>query len=374
MNKLNLNKMIKFLGNPNIFVFGIAWMIVLVIVGTIAQRDMGLYQAQQIFFSSWVGWFGFIPYPSGRLLMFIISFNLLFYFFRPNIFKLSKLGITITHLGALLLMIGGGITAYYSQEGRMAITEGEISNYFEDYYNKELVIVDNSNQDYDEYTVFNEKTLYDNNIIENQSTIPFRIEVLKFFRNCEPIRRDYSGDRNSHGLARNFYLEELDPDKEYERNISGVIINIQGPDQDNNGIYIVFQGQPIRQPIIYNGSKFYLELRNQRTYLPFDIELLDFKKVLHPSTDIPKSFSSDINLIENSIPRYVLIKMNEPLRHKGYTFYQSSFFEGEFSDISVLAVVENYGRLFPYISSIIMCIGILLHLILKIPNNKRNRN
>ena len=374
MNKLNLNKMIKFLGNPNIFVFGIAWMIVLVIVGTIAQRDMGLYQAQQIFFSSWVGWFGFIPYPSGRLLMFIISFNLLFYFFRPNIFKLSKLGITITHLGALLLMIGGGITAYYSQEGRMAITEGEISNYFEDYYSKELVVVDNSNQDYDEYTVFNEKILYDNNIIENQSTIPFQIEVLKFFRNCEPIRRDYSGDRNSHGLARNFYLEELDPDKEYERNISGVIINIQGPDQDNNGIYIVFQGQPIRQPIIYNGSKFYLELRNQRTYLPFEIELLDFKKVLHPSTDIPKSFSSDINLIENSIPRYVLIKMNEPLRHKGYTFYQSSFFEGEFSDISVLAVVENYGRLFPYISSIIMCIGILLHLILKIPNNKRNQN
>ena len=265
-------------------------------------------------------------------------------------------------------MIGGGITAYYSQEGRMAITECEISNYFEDYYNKELVIVDNSNQDYDEYTVFNEKILYDNNIVENQSTIPFQIEVLKFFRNCEPIRRDYSGDRNSHGLARNFYLEELDPDKEYERNISGVIINIQGPDQDNNGIYIVFQGQPIRQPIIYNGSKFYLELRNQRTYLPFEIELLDFKKVLHPSTDIPKSFSSDINLIENSIPRYVLIKMNEPLRHKGYTFYQSSFFEGEFSDISVLAVVENYGRLFPYVSSIIMALGLLMHLFINLPN------
>ena len=67
----------------------------------------------------------------------------------------------------------------------------------------------------------------------------------------------------------------------------------------------------------------------------------------------------------------VLIKMNEPLRHNGYTFYQSSFFEGEFSDISVFAVVENYGRLFPYISSIIMCIGILLHLILKIPRGKR---
>ena len=40
MNNIKLNKIIKFLGNPNIFVFGIAWMIVLVVVGTIAQREV----------------------------------------------------------------------------------------------------------------------------------------------------------------------------------------------------------------------------------------------------------------------------------------------------------------------------------------------
>ena len=371
MNKTSINNIIKFLGNPNIFAFSIAWMIVLVIVGTIAQRDIGLYQAQQLFFSNWIGWFGFIPFPSGRLLMFIVSFNLLFYFFRPNIFKLSKLGITITHMGALLLLLGGGITAYYSKEGRMAISEGEINNYFEDYYNKELIMINSSNQDYDEYTAFDQKILYKDNVISNQSTIPFKFKILNFFKNCDPVRRDYKGDGKFHGLAKNFYLEELDIDKEYERNISGVVIEVLGKDTDNNGRYIVFQGQTIRQPIIYDGNQFYLELRNERTYLPFEIELIDFKKILHPSTDIPKSFSSDINLIENSIPRHVLIKMNEPLRHKGYTFYQSSFFEGEFSDISVLAVVQNYGRLFPYISSIIMCIGILFHLILKIPKNRK---
>jgi hypothetical protein len=29
--------------------------------------------------------------------------------------------------------------------------------------------------------------------------------------------------------------------------------------------------------------------------------------------------------------------------------------------------VKNYGRLFPYISSIIMCIGILLQMIMRLP-------
>ena len=102
-------------------------------------------------------------------------------------------------------------------------------------------------------------------------------------------------------------------------------------------------------------------------------ELIDFKKVMHPNKNPPeaKSFSSDINLIEEGISRSVLIKMNEPLRHNEYTFYQSSFLEGEIQDISVFAVVKNYGRLFPYISSIIMCIGILFHLLLRIPKNKR---
>ena len=89
-------------------------------------------------------------------------------------------------------------------------------------------------------------------------------------------------------------------------------------------------------------------------------------------------------LIENNIPRKVLIEMNEPLRHAGYTFYQASFQDQGFytyndsyyydtrfwKDRTVLAVVKNYGRLFPYISSIIMCIGILIHLLFKIPKKK----
>ena len=74
-----------------------------------------------------------------------------------------------------------------------------------------------------------------------------------------------------------------------------------------------------------------------------------------------------INLIEKEIPRRVLIQMNEPLRHRGYTFFQASFIEGLDEEATGLAVVKNYGRLFPYISSIIMSVGLLLHLIVNLP-------
>ena len=69
------------------------------------------------------------------------------------------------------------------------------------------------------------------------------------------------------------------------------------------------------------------------------------------------------DIIENNIPRRVLIQMNEPLRHRGYTFYQASFVEDGEKETSVLATVKNHGRLFPYISTIVMCIGLLFHML-----------
>ena len=147
-----------------------------------------------------------------------------------------------------------------------------------------------------------------------------------------------------------------------KKNISGIVYRLIGA-QDNDGIYINYVGQPITEKIDYNGNSYQLILRRQRTYLPFALELIDFKKVLHPGTNVAKSYSSEINLIEADIPRKILIEMNEPLRHRGFTFYQASFIDDGIKETTVLAAVKNNGRLFPYISTIIMCLGLLFHML-----------
>ena len=61
--------------------------------------------------------------------------------------------------------------------------------------------------------------------------------------------------------------------------------------------------------------------------------------------------------------------MNEPFRYKGYTLYQTSYIEGgarDGSDVSVLAAVWNVGRLFPYVSGLLMAFGLGLHVWLRI--------
>ena len=104
---MRIKDIINFLKQPKIFVFAIIWMMMLVVLGTLAQKDMGLYAAQNRYFSAWITWFWFIPMPGGRLTLIIILINLSFFFFKKSIWKIKNLGIVSLHLGGILLLVGG---------------------------------------------------------------------------------------------------------------------------------------------------------------------------------------------------------------------------------------------------------------------------
>ena len=360
--------MIHRVGNPKVFVFLIIWLMILVFFGTLAQRDQGLYLVQLDYFSSWFKWFGPIPTPSAKLTMLVMFINLSGFFFRPNILKLQKIGITITHAGIMLMLIGSGLTSLFSIEGSMIIDEGKKSNFFDNYYVKEFVIINKTNPDFDDYIIFDEPLLHKNSFLESLD-LPFKIEILDYYVNCNPIRKPDNQMNNDFykGMARNFYLQEIPSEKEYEKNRPGIIYEIiASGDIDIDGIYILFMGQPVPQVLNIENLHFEFKLRPYRTYLPFEIELIDFKKEMHPGTDVAKSYSSEINLIENGVSRKSLIEMNAPLRHYDYTFYQASFIEENEIQTTVLATVKNYGRIFPYVSTVIMCIGILFHMLIMV--------
>ena len=137
--------MLQKLSNPRIFVFIIIWMMFLVVIGTIAQRDIGLFQAQQQYFFSIFFWLKIndipiFPLPGGLPTMSILFINLASFFLKPNIWKSKKIGILTVHSGALILLMGGGITAIFSDEGNMMIQEGEKVNYIQNAYEKEFTI------------------------------------------------------------------------------------------------------------------------------------------------------------------------------------------------------------------------------------------
>lgn len=286
--------------------------------------------------------------------------NLLGLTLRKSLWQYKKLGILIVHSGAILLLFGGGITAYFSYEGRMTIKEGNSSNYIEDYYIKELAIIPLEKQP----TVFYQEELSDENILKfNHDNISLDIKILSFLTNSKPINR-LEDCPECRGQFQSYQLVELKPQKEFEQNNTSVIFEISGENESIDGVYASMIFETDNNQINIDGEDLKIVLRPQRTVVPLEIQLIDFKEVLHPGTNIAKSYSSEVILNTDDLKRNVIIAMNEPLRYREYTFFQSSFNRAENSEYSTFAVVKNYGRLFPYISSIVMCVGLLLHLMM----------
>ncbi len=366
-------EIIKILSSPKLFVCCLVWLMVLIVVGTVSQRDIGLFASQQRYFSSYIFLFGPIPLPGGRIVLVLMLTNLIAMLFIQNLWKMKKIGVLIIHLGGIMLLFGAGLTAIFSSEGSMVIEEGSRSNTVDDYHATELAIINISEQGYDEYTVFDQALFASGNNLRHEN-LDFDITILEYMDNSaiEPIAGQ--SDIQYRGMLKNLSLKEISIDKDDMKNRPGIIFQVSGSFTDSDGVYGLIFGQSVPASLSINGKQYVMNIQKKKTYLPFSIELIDFKRVMHPGTQVAKSYSSRINLIEDNIPRSVLIEMNKPLRHKGYTFFQASFIEGLDNEATVLAAVHNYGRLFPYISSIIMSIGLLLHLLTNLPPLlKKNR-
>lgn len=362
-SKSLLLKVAYFLANPEVFFYTAIWLIVLLVYGTIDQKYNGLYLAQQKYFSSWFVWGIF---PGGRLTMTVMFLNLACKLIFNSPIRWGRVGTLVTHSGMLLLLLGGFFTAYFSNEGSMPIPEGQTSSYYQDYHELEFAVIDKSPEDHDAVTAFNQEYLKGGSVISDPD-FPFSITVKAFYRNIDFVRRESTSTEGLHGMAQRFEFRSKKLENEFSQNMAGIVLDIQGLDDGSDGTYSLFQFMEVPQTVRTGGKDYVIELRNKRYQLPFAIELKEFTKKLHPGTQMASHYSSLVNVVEGDYRREVLIGMNEPLRNLDYTFYQASFIEGVQEDTTVLAVVQNAGRNFPYIASIIMCIGLLFHLILQVP-------
>ena len=363
-----LHRCCKALANPRFFCVLLAWLMVLLVAGTVAQRYIGLYQAWQKYFASFVFFEGVVPLPGGYAALSALAFGLVMrLIFATNWRARNQAGVTIVHLGALLLLVGGGLTAAFSSEGNMVIREGRSSAVIHDYYDLELALSAAGRPS----AVLPGARLRPGALL-HAGDVPFTIEVLSFCRNCEiaPYQgqsQDAAAPRR--GFARNFQLRPLPLDKQAENNRGGVGFRVRG--SDSPGVYAVFESMPIAQTLSAGGRRYTASLRRRQTALPFRLHLVDFVRENHPGTDLARRYRSEVLLMEGGIETRKVIRMNEPLRHRGFTFYQASFLppsaDGDGVETTVLAVVRNSGRLFPYFSSILICFGLLLHLAQRIP-------
>ena len=359
----------RFMARADIFSYALLWLMVLLVAGTLSEKSFGLYMAQKIYFSSLIFWAGgLIPLP-GVLLTVTFIFTGMICKLALDKWHWKDLGTIVIHLGAALLLLGGFLTAQFSAEGSMVIPQGETRNYIESDHDVELAVTELSRQD---ETVFGAAQMKDGAILK-AAGLPFTIEAVSWCRNCGLERlKNAVTEGDPHGVAINFLLRPLPRDPVEENNRAGLTFRLHNAG-DRDGLYAIFESMPIPEIVTVAGKRYLMMVRHVRSYLPFSIRLVHFEQTLYPGTGKPRSYTSEVVLQDHGTEWHSLIQMNAPLRYKGYTLYQASYMEGAPQATTVLAVVKNIGRLFPYISSIVICIGMMIHLFLRLPAVLRER-
>ena len=341
---------------------------VLIFAGTLDQVNLGIHEVQKKYFQS-IFVFWQVPgstwklpvLPGGYLLGGVILLNLITAHAVRFRCSWKKLGLLTAHAGLIILLLGELGSGMLSQESQMRLNEGEAKDYSEDMRHTELAVIDTTNPNYDQVTAIPEAVLRKTQQIKHPS-LPFSIRVQRFMKNSRLALRteappDWPPATVTAGLGKQLAVIEVpQATKMDERDISTALLEIDV--ENSTETWLVSNVLPEPQSFSCNGRTFTLILRQKRFYRPFSIQLLDFQHERYPGSDIPKNFSSRIHLVhlEQHEDREYLIYMNHPLRYSGLSFFQAGFENDD--QTSILQVVQNPVWLIPYISCLLISLGL----------------
>jgi hypothetical protein len=402
-----LNRFIKTVTSLRLTVVLLAFGILLVFIGTIAQVDEGLYNAQARYFRQWfvigLGVFGKrlpIILPGGYLIGTLLLVNLVAaHIYR---FKLTpkKIGIQLAHSGVILLLVGQLLTDMLAHETQMWLTEGQATTYSFSPQNFELAFTTDGGAGTDQVIAIPAELLLRQRELKNEN-LPFTIRLTSYWKNSEPTFRapmmTNAPPLTTNGVAKSFDFGPADETKKMdERNIPTAVVEFLGA-AGSQGVWVVSGwggdesmvsvlgrsyarsvGPQMAQSIVarmtapqtisVGGKQFTFVLRPQRTYHPFSMTLLKATHTVYAGTDIPKDFRSNVRLANQASgeKREVEIYMNNPLRYAGLAFYQYQMGAGEEVReagqlaTSTLQVVRNPGWITPYLGCFLVAAGLVI--------------
>ncbi|MGA2498030.1 MAG: cytochrome c biogenesis protein CcsA [Tepidisphaeraceae bacterium] len=383
-----IKQVLQALSSLKITVVLLCLAMLLVFAGTGAQRFEGIWQVQARYFHSYfvvalfrdlpivpTGWNipGGIPMPGGYVLGLLLLTNLTAAFIVRTQYTWARIGVILTHLGLIFLLVGEGITSGMASEGHMSIAQGSSSNYVSG-REPELAIVDTSPPDKDHHVVIPVEMVAKAGTASSdaQSTItdprlPFGVRIDRFYPNSEIV---FASAPEAQGLMRATAGEAKDlvaisrppfsgaADAEKVDAPGAYVTFIQNGKE--LGRYLLWGRLPGSQSLEADGKSYLVSLRPARSYKPYTLSLIKFSHDNYLGTDMAKNYSSKLRFTDptHHEDREILIKMNEPFRYRGETFYQSSYVG---DTVTILQVVRNPAWILPYIACAIGGVGLCLH-------------
>ena len=272
-----------------------------------------------------------------------------------------KAGIVLLHFGVVGLMINDIYVNYTNDEARMSFSEGESTRVAYDVRETEFAVLDQSDPEFDQVIAIPESLFKSGELVED-SRLPFAIRCESFYDNSRMKNQPpQESDPDLRGTARRVQYTEAAPNVGSEVDQATARVELIGKHGASLGSWIVSQNiRDFVDSVSVDGKEYRIGLRFKTLYKPYELKLNDVKAEYYTGTDTPKWFSSQVELLDiaSTSKTEHEIWMNNPLRYKGETFYQSGYDKSGGQEFSTLQVVRNRGWMIPYICCMFTVVGL----------------
>jgi len=374
------NPVMRALTSLRLTIACLAALMVLVTAATLAQVGMGTVGAVNAYMRSYLVWWNIpdsqwmIPvFPGGATVGLVLIVNLI----AAQAVRLqatwSKAGLWLVHLGLILFVGGEFVSGMFQVESQMAIENGQTVNFIEG-RDTELAIIDVTDPAQDEVYSVPERALRREGTVSLPGT-PVSLKIHGYVQNAQLQNRAPTDPpaRATAGVGTAVTLVAIPPvsaDNDVDSTAAFVEPMAGGK---SYGIWLASKALGAPQSFTHEGRTYQITMRHRRQYLPYSVTLKKFSHDKYAGTEIPKNFSSLVHLSNAATreERDVLISMNDPMRYDSKAFYQASFGKGD--TLSILQVVENPGWLIPYISCVLVAVGLIIHFTVSLMKSSRKR-
>jgi ABC-type transport system involved in cytochrome c biogenesis permease subunit len=294
----------------------------------------------------------------------------------------SRGGNVLVHLGVGLLMLGQFAFGDRQIEERMALVEGQSTNMALRTDETELAVLRPEGEQ-DRVTVIADRLLEARVGAAAIAVpeLPFDVEVLEYHRNSSVMRvGPVAPNKATAGIGREWLAAAKPPEggASSRPNISSAYVRLRdrGTGADL-GTHLVSQflndqaqifmgaGDDVVDTVEVGGVPYRLQLRYRREYKPYSVTLRDVRRINYGASETPRDYSSYVTFADTptGATQEGRIWMNNPVRYRGETFYQSQYVPADAShgEMTGLQVVENAGWLIPYVACVLALWGMLAH-------------
>ena len=188
-----MNSIVKFFTSLRLTVALLGISVALIFMGSIAQIDEGLWDAQVRWFQKWVvirhaGDPLWVPpiFPGGHLIGALLVVNLIAAHIKRFHWSFNKFGIQLTHFGVIVMLIGQLVTDERKVESYMNLKEGESKTYTESHRDAELVFLHEAGADAEEAVSFPQAAVEDQATLQH-AKLPFTVKVLNSGENGDVL-------------------------------------------------------------------------------------------------------------------------------------------------------------------------------------------